>query len=210
MHMAGVLVGFVRTVLRRGNAANEIAVAGAPPPLAVLSPEDHGAVVRDTEVGAHPPPVAEPVSAADDPPSFFPSRNGGTAAHSVPVATPDPLPTFSADEYVPASAPLAVGAPPPLLAAFPEKVRSGPSHSHSPSRSHDETSEEKLPPLPSFRPAGDAESSNGAAVPTAPQRPPAVAGWTTDHTGRHQLRYHDGTQWTEHVSDSGTMSIDPL
>lgn len=36
------------------------------------------------------------------------------------------------------------------------------------------------------------------------------AGWDADPTGRHQLRYHDGQQWTEHVSDSGATGVDPM
>lgn len=37
--------------------------------------------------------------------------------------------------------------------------------------------------------------------------PPA---WHTDPTGRHELRYWDGTRWSEHVSDGGRVSADPL
>jgi hypothetical protein len=36
--------------------------------------------------------------------------------------------------------------------------------------------------------------------------PPA---WHADPFGRAQLRYHDGTQWTEHVSSGGVQSVDP-
>lgn len=36
------------------------------------------------------------------------------------------------------------------------------------------------------------------------------AGWMQDPTGRHQLRYHDGARWTEHVSDNGATSTDPV
>jgi len=34
--------------------------------------------------------------------------------------------------------------------------------------------------------------------------------WRPDPESRHELRYHDGQQWTEHVSDRGTGSIDPI
>ena len=30
------------------------------------------------------------------------------------------------------------------------------------------------------------------------------------HQARHELRYWDGQQWTEHVSDRGTQGVDPL
>ena len=36
------------------------------------------------------------------------------------------------------------------------------------------------------------------------------ANWYPDTTGRHQLRYWDGTRWTEHVSDSGVAGVDPI
>jgi hypothetical protein len=37
-----------------------------------------------------------------------------------------------------------------------------------------------------------------------------AANWYQDPTGRHQLRYHDGNAWTEHVSDNGVTSTDPV
>jgi len=35
------------------------------------------------------------------------------------------------------------------------------------------------------------------------------AGWHPDPSGRHQLRYWDGTTWTDSVSDNGVTSNDP-
>src|SRR3546814_19344341 len=37
-----------------------------------------------------------------------------------------------------------------------------------------------------------------------------AAAWHPDPTGKHELRYWDGSQWTEHVSDGGNVSADPL
>jgi hypothetical protein len=34
--------------------------------------------------------------------------------------------------------------------------------------------------------------------------------WLADPTGQHELRYWNGSAWTEHVSDQGTQSTDPL
>ncbi|HEV8296133.1 MAG TPA: phospholipid scramblase-related protein [Acidimicrobiales bacterium] len=34
--------------------------------------------------------------------------------------------------------------------------------------------------------------------------------WYPDPSGRHELRYYDGTTWTEHVSSSGRQSVDPI
>ena len=36
------------------------------------------------------------------------------------------------------------------------------------------------------------------------------ADWYPDPQRRHELRYYDGTAWTEHVSDGGVTSTDPL
>lgn len=35
------------------------------------------------------------------------------------------------------------------------------------------------------------------------------AGWRADPNGRHEMRYWDGAQWTDHVSDAGSVSRDP-
>jgi uncharacterized protein YxjI len=45
--------------------------------------------------------------------------------------------------------------------------------------------------------------------PQQPQQPAAPAGWFADPLGRHELRYYDGMQWTEHVSTHGRTAIDP-
>jgi len=36
------------------------------------------------------------------------------------------------------------------------------------------------------------------------------ANWYPDPTGRHQLRYWDGNAWTDHVSNSGVQTTDPV
>ncbi|MEJ7892839.1 MAG: DUF2510 domain-containing protein [Solirubrobacteraceae bacterium] len=36
------------------------------------------------------------------------------------------------------------------------------------------------------------------------------AGWQPDPRGRHEYRYWDGTQWTDHVSNQGKVSSDPV
>jgi uncharacterized RDD family membrane protein YckC len=41
---------------------------------------------------------------------------------------------------------------------------------------------------------------------SAPENPPR---WAADPLGRHQYRYWDGSQWTEHVSDDGMLTVDP-
>jgi uncharacterized RDD family membrane protein YckC len=41
---------------------------------------------------------------------------------------------------------------------------------------------------------------------TTPENP---ARWAPDPLGRHQYRYWDGSQWTEHVADDGRVGADP-
>jgi uncharacterized protein DUF2510/fibronectin type III domain protein len=44
---------------------------------------------------------------------------------------------------------------------------------------------------------------------TYPATPPAVpAAWYADPSGRHEIRYWDGTAWTVHVADKGVVAID--
>lgn len=38
----------------------------------------------------------------------------------------------------------------------------------------------------------------------------AEQGWHADPTGRHELRYWNGASWTDHVSNRGVTSTDPL
>ena len=38
----------------------------------------------------------------------------------------------------------------------------------------------------------------------------APAQWSGDPYRRHELRYYDGTNWTEHVSDRGVAATDPI
>ncbi|MDQ6850810.1 MAG: DUF2510 domain-containing protein [Actinomycetota bacterium] len=42
-----------------------------------------------------------------------------------------------------------------------------------------------------------------------PSAPASPSGWYADPLGRHELRYYDGIQWTEHVSSHGRTSVDP-
>jgi Protein of unknown function (DUF2510) len=51
------------------------------------------------------------------------------------------------------------------------------------------------------------QSSPTAWTGPGPTTPP---GWHPDPAGRHELRWGDGTRWTESVSDSGVPGTDPL
>lgn len=52
----------------------------------------------------------------------------------------------------------------------------------------------------------------GGPAQQVPQQAPQTApgGWHPDPTGRHQVRYFDGSRWTEHVGDSGRQALDPI
>lgn len=55
-----------------------------------------------------------------------------------------------------------------------------------------------------------AESISSLA-PSPPRVISRVAeGWLIDPTGAHELRWWDGVRWTEHVSDAGVVSQDPM
>jgi hypothetical protein len=63
-------------------------------------------------------------------------------------------------------------------------------------------------------PGADPTPTDAAAVataaPAAAEPEPAVpAGWYADPSGRYELRYWDGSAWTEHVSRAGQQFTDP-
>lgn len=45
---------------------------------------------------------------------------------------------------------------------------------------------------------------------TSHGRVPSPPDWYPDQTGRYELRYWDGSRWTEHVASGGRQGIDPL
>ena len=69
-------------------------------------------------------------------------------------------------------------------------------------------------------PAGWASAPTATAAPAAapvaapatqatPKGAPIPANWYPDPSGRFDLRYWDGSQWTEHVSRAGQQFVDP-
>ena len=67
-------------------------------------------------------------------------------------------------------------------------------------------------PPPAPTPATLVASSSGpaaAAIPPSSAPPPAPASWLADPQHRHELRWWDGSRWTEHVSNAGVPSTDP-
>ena len=55
-------------------------------------------------------------------------------------------------------------------------------------------------------------AANPVASPATPSTgsvPNVPANWYKDPSGRYEMRYWNGTQWTEHVATAGKQSIDP-
>lgn len=50
----------------------------------------------------------------------------------------------------------------------------------------------------------------GQMPPVPPLQQSQPAAWHPDPQGRYQLRYFDGTRWTEHVATNGVQAIDPV
>ncbi len=63
--------------------------------------------------------------------------------------------------------------------------------------------------FPGLGPPGVPGGTEGPEPP-APLPPPPPRSWLPDPSGRHELRYWDGTKFTEHVSDAGKISTDPM
>jgi hypothetical protein len=63
-----------------------------------------------------------------------------------------------------------------------------------------QVSEPEPEPEPVAEPAAESAPAVESAVP---------AGWYADPSGRFELRYWDGTAWTEHVSRAGQQFTDP-
>lgn len=62
---------------------------------------------------------------------------------------------------------------------------------------------DRYPPF-TFDPSLVASPGTGAPEAATP------GAWWPDPTGRHELRYWDGRQWTGHVADGGVSGVDPL
>ncbi|MFN6122789.1 MAG: DUF2510 domain-containing protein [Actinomycetes bacterium] len=66
-------------------------------------------------------------------------------------------------------------------------------------------------PAASYEPQPAATSTPAATYTPAPAAavPAVPAGWYADPAGRFELRYWDGSTWTEHVSRAGQQYTDP-
>ena len=63
-------------------------------------------------------------------------------------------------------------------------------------------------PSPSVSPSPTAATLTTPVVDASPA-PAVPSGWYADPSGRFEIRYWDGENWTEHVSRGGQQSTDP-
>lgn len=113
--------------------------------------------------------------------AFLRRAGGGSSASAAPAA-----------EAAPAAAPVAEPTPAPVAepagwAVAPEPTAPAPMAPIA-------------EPVPTYQPA---PAPAPAAAPAVP------AGWYADPAGRFELRYWDGSAWTEHVSRAGQQYTDP-
>jgi Protein of unknown function (DUF2510) len=64
-------------------------------------------------------------------------------------------------------------------------------------------------PKPHDKQDKPAPKMRGALMGSAPTSTPPPAAWHPDPHRRFQLRYWDGSKWTDDVSDDGKQSKDP-
>jgi len=105
---------------------------------------------------------------------------------AVPVAEPEPEPAAAEPVAEPAGwAAEPEPAPEPVAEEAPTEVAP------------------VVDPTPAAEPVAEPEAAAAAAAPAVP------AGWYADPSGRFELRYWDGGQWTEHVARGGQQFTDP-
>ena len=107
--------------------------------------------------------------------------------------------------FVPAAVPAEHESPAPVDEPAGWATAPDESASERPTESTEEASIAELAaqvsePEPQPEPAAEAAPAAESAVP---------AGWYADPSGRFELRYWDGTAWTEHVSRAGQQFTDP-
>ena len=69
------------------------------------------------------------------------------------------------------------------------------------------------PPPISDAPREPSNTRSDPPTPAAAQQPKPAgtpAGWYADPTQRYELRFYDGSKWTEHVTTGGNKGVDPL
>ena len=148
--------------------------------------------------------TVRPMADSDAPSADMPSAGAFATVAAMspepePVGsyTPDPAPTPGA--FTPAPEPISVPEPAPAPAPVAEPAGWAVAPEPAPSYSPDPTPAPQ--PEPSY--------ASAPAAPAAASAPAVPAGWYADPAGRFELRYWDGSAWTEHVSRAGQQYTDP-
>jgi len=141
--------------------------------------------LRDLEAEKPGITVPAPLPVASDPPAR--PVTGEEPYSPVPTTTSEPRPTEGSE-------------PGPQPASIADPVRPAPDVQPEPAV--------QLEPVAAAARDQPVVAPPPGSEPTPPPPPPPV--WSPDPTGRFELRWWDGTRWTEHVSTAGRESTDFL
>jgi outer membrane biosynthesis protein TonB len=126
---------------------------------------------------------------------------------------PEPEPVKIEAETKPANEPSGWAIAPEPASPTPEPAAqptaaAEPTTTYQPSLTPSSAASTPAATGPSTGPTAVAPAAAPAAAATAPS-PAVPAGWYADPAGRFELRYWDGSTWTEHVSRTGQQFTDP-
>ena len=130
------------------------------------------------------------------------ATGAATAATSSVATDPQSGSTPAAAATAAASEPAGWGTSP----AAASSPAGGYSASSAPSGSYAATSAD---PSSGYSAASQPSSATAATAAAAAPASSVPAGWYADPAGRFDLRYWDGSTWTEHVSRAGQQFTDP-
>lgn len=155
-----------------------------------------------TEKSAEGWSVVSIVPTGGDVTAFLVREASGTAAavdesavaEAAPAAQPEPT-------FAPVLTPMPVSTPEPTPVAEPAGWGVAP----------EQAAPAAMAPIVDPTPAGTYQPAAQPATyqPAAAATPAVPAGWYADPAGRFELRYWDGSTWTEHVSRAGQQYTDP-
>ena len=136
--------------------------------------------------------ASEPAPSTASEAGSFADTTSGDHEPTLAALVPDPVDTPAAE---PAAEPVAEPA-----ASVPVESTATPTT----------TTESTTDAISTAETASDAAAASAAATSTSTEAAgSAPAGWYADPSGRFELRYWDGGQWTEHVSRAGQQYTDP-
>ncbi|MEO7371741.1 MAG: DUF2510 domain-containing protein [Ilumatobacteraceae bacterium] len=165
-------------------------------------------VSRDKSGATESPEATETIEAVKDEPVVTPEDAAASLAlpdKSEPESKPDEVKPDPEPDAVTEPSGWAVApepATPETPKPAPEPTVAQPAVTIQPANTYEPAA------APGYQPA----AAPVAAAPAAPDPAPAPAvpaGWYADPAGRFELRYWDGSTWTEHVSRAGQQFTDP-